>query len=356
MKSTKKAVIVFNAGLGDGLQMTPLWRSLREQGYQLTLMTVSPYFPGVFAQSLNLVDEIVEIRQKKQLVFFVLKNLFHFDYAFLDYYSSGPLWSLIACLISKKAVTNRNKWYLKLLPNLKYRQPLPATHNMLQNLHIAGIEIPKLFELSYKLSSAFFTTHHVEVIEMAKKKGFVVAQICAANKQVDYKNWQPENWDWLLNKIYIAYPSLFILLIGDENEATEVQLIAEKSGRNVISLAGKTSLSDLGLLISKAKMYLGLDSGPMHLAAMLGIPTFTFWGPSDPQTIGYEVIAPHFHKVVCLNIECHPCLSFICPNTSLVNHPSKCPFPRCIKEIKKEEVWLAFQSHWNKIYSSGLSK
>lgn len=352
MKPPKKAIIVFAAGMGDGLQMAPLWCKLRARGYHLTLLTVSPYFPKSFAQSLKLVDEIIEIKQKRHLGIFVFKNLFRFDHAFFDYYSSSPLCSLIACLISKKAVTNRSKWYLKLLPNLKYRPSLPNAHNIQQNLLLAYDHIPELHKINYKLPAVEFVTHQPHLIEIMQKKDFVIAQTSAANKLVEYKNWPEENWVWLLKKINKDFPSLLILLVGDENEVIAVQNIADKTNKNIIPLAGKTSLLDLGLLISKAKMYIGLDSGPMHLAAMLGIPTFTLWGPSDPKTIGYEVLDKRLHKDVCLYISCHPCLSFIRHNTSLVDHPAECPNPRCIKDINRESVWKTYQMFWEQVYGN----
>ncbi len=178
-------------------------------------------------------------------------------------------------------------------------------------------------------------------------------QISAANNQADYKNWQVEKWEWLFGNILDAHPDLRIVLIGDKNEINICQKIKSNKDGGIMSLAGKTNLEDLTMLLKNAKMYLGLDSGPMHLAAMLGTPTLTIWGPSDPKTIGYEILNPKIHKDICLWVSCHPCLSFIRPNTLLVDHPAKCPFPRCIKEINQEVVWQAFQSHWNSIYGPG---
>ncbi len=350
MAKREKIAIVFSAGMGDGLQMLPLWRRLHQEGHRLTLFLYSPYFSAEFARSLRLFEEVLDIKAGKSPLPAAFSHLLHYDKAYLDYYSSGPKQSLFACLIAKKVVCNRRKWYLRLLPNLSYQQPLQNGHNILQNLHLAHFSIEKMSGLHYVTDIWQEAEISPEWRQLRDVAPYLVAQISAANRQADYKNWQKANWEWLFGKILQIHTSMRILLIGDANEAEESEQIAANLSAQVVSVAGKTNLCELAFLLKNAKMYLGLDSGPMHLAALLGTPALTLWGPSDPATIGYEVMAPSRYKDVCLRLECHPCLSFIRQNPLLVQHPSQCPSPRCIKEISRETVWSAFQSHWEGIY------
>lgn len=351
MEYGKTTGILFCAGLGDGLQMIPLWKALNERGDKLTLLLVSPYFEKEFAENLNLFDKVISL--KKITPHFILNNLFRFDRVIIDYYSSGPLYSLIACLIAKKAYTNRSKWYLRLLPNLVYRKPIEQEHNMLQNLHLGGITLSSLGQLNYRIP--YFPIPPTPAFE--NLKNYIVVQLNAANLQANYKNWPTENWIWLLGNIRAKYFNLQIAVIGDYNEKAMVDKVNEEIGGYLDNLAGQTDISTLASVLSKAKMYLGLDSGPMHLAAMLSVPTFTLWGPSDPKTIGYEMLDRRLHKDVCLSISCHPCLSFIRPNKSFVDHPSKCPNPVCVKKMRRELVWKEFCDFWELLYRDNeLSK
>ena len=52
--------------------------------------------------------------------------------------------------------------------------------------------------------------------------------------------------------------------------------------RNFINLTGKTTLQELIRLLSDARLVVGNDSGPLHLAAALGVPTLALFGPTDP--------------------------------------------------------------------------
>jgi len=172
---------------------------------------------------------------------------------------------------------------------------------------------------------------------------YVVVQICAANNEVDYKNWPLEYWAWFLSKLACEFPHLRIVLVGDKNEMEKGVQLQKMTEANMISRIGKTTLTELAALVRGAKMYLGLDSGTMHLAAMMGVPTFTIWGPTDPGTLGYQVVDEQLHRDVVQKLACHPCLSFIRPNNTVASHPSHCPHCNCIKSLSKEEVWSQFQ-------------
>jgi len=87
-----------------------------------------------------------------------------------------------------------------------------------------------------------------------------------------------------------------------------------------------SSLSELSSLFDTAGVFIGNDSGPGHLAAVSGIPTFTFFGPSLPQ-----LFAPlHPHAEWLDDNSCHykPCKDY-CRFSS----------PRCLENIQVELAW-----------------
>ena len=111
---------------------------------------------------------------------------------------------------------------------------------------------------------------------------------------------------------------------------------------NVYSLIGKTSIQEVLSIIKNSVLFVGLDSGLMHIAVSLNIPTFTIWGPSDFNLYGYEKINSDKHEIIYKNIYCRPCNSWIAPNTKRISKPEDCPDFRCMKELKPDEVFNRF--------------
>lgn len=105
-----------------------------------------------------------------------------------------------------------------------------------------------------------------------------------ASSQLQSKRWEPRNFAevamFLLSEGYCEN----IYLIGDKAEQALNDEIAYMCGDDrVINKSGKLSLMESRDLISKAKFFLGNDSGPMHIAALLGIPTLGLMGPYPPE-------------------------------------------------------------------------
>ena len=90
------------------------------------------------------------------------------------------------------------------------------------------------------------------------------------------------------------------------------------------------SVGELLALLDRASVFLGNDSGPGHLAAFCGLPTFTLFGPQLP-----EWFAPLHPGTICL--EGKPCPYKPCSDY--------CRFatPICLRNITEEEVWIACQ-------------
>jgi lipopolysaccharide heptosyltransferase I len=82
---------------------------------------------------------------------------------------------------------------------------------------------------------------------------------------------------------------------------------------SALNLAGKTNLPQLVALLERASLVIANDSGPMHIAAALGKPLVTLFGPTNPIRTG-PYNRPE--SVVRLDIPCSPCYSRHCSHTS----------------------------------------
>jgi heptosyltransferase-3 len=72
----------------------------------------------------------------------------------------------------------------------------------------------------------------------------------------------------------------------------------------VISLAGRTNLAELAALLSVSPMHVGVDSAAPHIAAAVGTPTLSLYGPTDWR---YWNQGGDLHRIVVSDMECIPC-------------------------------------------------
>jgi heptosyltransferase-2 len=137
------------------------------------------------------------------------------------------------------------------------------------------------------------------------------------------KRWAPENFAEVANRL-IASHDAAILIFGGPNDREAAEAIASAMKRPPLILAGKTSLRESMALLARCRLLITNDSGPMHIAAALGVPVVAVFGPTDP-----EVTSPlgEGHRIVRVDVDCSPCRHRECP----IDH-------RCMVRLTPERV------------------
>jgi lipopolysaccharide heptosyltransferase II len=125
-----------------------------------------------------------------------------------------------------------------------------------------------------------------------------------------------------------------LLLMGDAGDTVVLRRIAEGlPPRSLLALPEDGGLRDSAALLERCHLFVGNDSGPMHLSAALGVPTLGIFGPGSPRATG--PIGPEGRvAVIGRDYPCSPCRQDFfreCPPA-----PSGKPF--CLEEIEVEEV------------------
>jgi ADP-heptose:LPS heptosyltransferase len=122
----------------------------------------------------------------------------------------------------------------------------------------------------------------------------------------------------------LASRDLTIVVTAGPHEEAHALDVAQQIEGTVIMLG--LTIPELAELIRGARVYVGNDSGPMHLAAAVGTPTVAVWGSSDSRRWRpWEVE----HRVVQNPFECNPCPGYRC----LVAQS-----PLCIESVTVEQV------------------
>ncbi|MCG6956534.1 MAG: glycosyltransferase family 9 protein, partial [Gemmatimonadetes bacterium] len=76
---------------------------------------------------------------------------------------------------------------------------------------------------------------------------------------------------------------------------------------------GATDLPGLAALLSVCHLVVTNDTGPMHLAGAVGVPTVTLWGPSDPGEV--RPVGAKDARVTGPELPCKPCFRNECPRS-----------------------------------------
>jgi heptosyltransferase-2 len=139
------------------------------------------------------------------------------------------------------------------------------------------------------------------------------------------KRWLPERFAETARKL--GSPVL-VFGSGAERDLC-AQVAAETNGCN---LAGATSVREFLELASVCRLFLTNDSGAMHVASALGVPTVAVFGATDDTTTGPTGRSA---RVVRAHAECSPCLLRECP----IDH-------RCMTRVTSEQVAAAALQLW----------
>lgn len=126
------------------------------------------------------------------------------------------------------------------------------------------------------------------------------------------KRWLPERFAQAAQSVASAH-SASIALFGTAGERPLCQQVAGflgATGRNIANFAGETSLGEFIELTAACRLFLTNDSGAMHVASALGVPTVAVFGPTDHLATG--PVGP-LARMVREPVDCSPCKLRECP-------------------------------------------
>lgn len=165
------------------------------------------------------------------------------------------------------------------------------------------------------------------------ERGFVVLHAGSSGFGA-FKRWPAERYAALARRLGSrAQPAVLTFGPGEEPLVAEVERHADGHARRVAS----PGLRVLAALLSRARLVLGGDTGPLHLAAALGVPVLGIYGPKDPAVYGpygarADGTAGLLASVVQPDVACRPCTL------------RRCSAPICLTTLAPERVLEALPS------------
>jgi heptosyltransferase-2 len=123
------------------------------------------------------------------------------------------------------------------------------------------------------------------------------------------KRWFPERFAAVADRLAERF-ACPVLLFGSAGDRASTEAVQSAAKTALVDIAGRTSLGDAIALIACCDLFITNDSGLMHVAGALGVPTVAVFGSTDPKTtypLGERTV------LVRRPVDCSPCLRQECP-------------------------------------------
>jgi heptosyltransferase-2 len=137
------------------------------------------------------------------------------------------------------------------------------------------------------------------------------------------KRWDPARFAATADRLLERYPAR-VVIFGGPAEVAIAEEVRRKMKHPAVVVAGKTTVRMMMALISRCRLFITNDSGPMHVASALEVPVVAVFGPTNPDATSP---AGADDLIVRNKVDCAPCVHRECP----IDH-------RCMTGVSVEAV------------------
>ncbi|MDR0676240.1 MAG: lipopolysaccharide heptosyltransferase II [Elusimicrobiota bacterium] len=337
MNQINKILVIQTAFLGDIVLTMPLINNIKSlfPNKKLVVLT-TPTGKEILAGQINIDEIIVYDKNGKDKGFFkflefvnILKFL-HFDLAIVPHRSiRSALLTFIAKIPYRIGFRNsQGNIFFNFMINYKKNIPeiernLYFLEKFINNFDIQKIDTKITFPYHNELQKK-----NNDLLDIKNGNSQKIIGIHVGAKW-NTKKWIPEKFIELIRQL--DKKNCKIVVFGESREDYIVNnyLVMKNDSRNILNLIGKTNLQDLIAIFRNLSLYVSNDSGPMHIAAAIGVPVIAIFGPTVPS-FGFAPYNKKSKVIEAKNVSCRPCgkhgnkfcprLHFNCMNKIEVEH------------------------------------
>jgi ADP-heptose:LPS heptosyltransferase len=279
-----RIVLVRLRSIGDTVLLTPCLAAIKDANPATEITVVSEPLSAPVIDNHPLVDRLVVAGSSLQSRLKLIGRLRRekFDVAFNMH--GGPTGTLLTAMSGARFTVGyegfRQSWMLK------ERAPAPdvilghqTVHSVEQQLALlawAGLPYPERPRLTLAIAPEAEASIRARLSEL----GMVNFVVIAAAAAFESKQWPAAGFAAVADHLKKRLGLSCLLIAGPGQEAV-AQEVSEASQSKPPRLTG-LSLKELIALMSLSKLYIGNDSGPMHIAAAVGRPLVVVFGSSNP--------------------------------------------------------------------------
>jgi ADP-heptose:LPS heptosyltransferase len=144
------------------------------------------------------------------------------------------------------------------------------------------------------------------------------------------REWPPASWEMLISELH-QHGYRRVVQVGTDTHLT-MGTVASETLRGVVSLVNRMTLEETVALIAQGALFVGIDSGLLHVAASVGVPAVGLWGPTSPQ---FRFSSANRKLFIVSEVECQGCHH----RFPRLHWMTGCPYDiKCMKTIEASQV------------------
>lgn len=324
-------LIVSTTGIGDTLWGTPAIRAIKETYPDCSISVLTTSLGAELLKGNPWIDRVFVFKRGLRvfLLWKLLKKLMRErpDIAFIFHASDRIIWPLVFFTGTPQimGIIGQNKGLDFILTKTIKQEAIHGAELRLRLVREAGVSFdntlkPTLYLSEEERRQAFDLLKNITGFD---RSTLIIGLHPGAQKP--YKCWPAERFVET-GKRLVKDTDCRIVVTGSKAERGLCEYIASRID-GAVSIAGKTSLRETAAIIERMSLFITNDTGPMHMAFALGIPTVALFCPTDPELCG-----PYNFKdavIIKKPIICKPCTG------------KACLIPVCMEQITVEEVITA---------------
>lgn len=321
LKPEPRTVVVTKyLGMGSILQATPALKALKALYPSCRIILLTFESTTAFARRIALFDDVLSIRTSNfpVFVFDTLKALYIIRKCRADYIFDLEFFARFSTIVSYLSGAACKVGYY--MPQIWRGDLLDIPVHFNPYRHVSEIFAAQFEAVGIKVEN--YTIVPPEVDDEAKTRvrqallnngaretdPIIAINVNASDLSFE-RRWPREHFVTLIDNLS-GHTCVSMVLVGSPGEHAYVQDIHESLSPSArarcINMAGEQSLDELIALLAISDACITNDSGPLHIAASLGIKTASFFGPESPQLYGPR---GDDHIVFYAGIYCSPCLN-----------------------------------------------
>lgn len=195
-----------------------------------------------------------------------------------------------------------------------------------------GLEVqPKGYPLFIPLEDREYIKAFFEKLSPPMRKPSIAIHPGTSPKTL-YKRWPPDKYAHLADRLVRELRATVLFTWGPD-ELEWVKRIQGQMKESSLIGPQTTSLTRLGEVYRYCDLFIGGDTGPMHVASMMGIPVVVIYGPTDP------IVNEPFglHRKVFKEVGCNPCRDRSCKSL------------KCLEAVSVEDVFKETKEVWSSL-------
>lgn len=331
LPSSRKILLIRLRRIGDIIMTTPAVAALKRAlpHASLTYIVEEPY--RCLVEGNPDIDKIFLIPPRQGALSFLslIRRIRREKFDTVIDFHCGPRASRIAWLTRATLkvgyeVKHKGFIYDIRVPRSRGGAPIHSVENHLNLVRAAGIEVnepwPRLTlpgprkEETERIDK-LWANHRLHGAKV------VVLHVGAGN---EFRDWGAPNLGALAERL-AGMPGVRVVLVGSGQDISRAQEVRKANPPSILSLASELNLIELREVIGRATLFVGPDSGPMHIAATTATPIVALFGPTLPAHFSpWQARATLIQKP----LECRPCKQRRCVTEDF----------RCLQSITVDEV------------------